>query len=244
MSFEQRLEAIRERMSRASERAGRALGEVTLVAVTKGHPVDAVHTAMRHGLTVFAENYVQELVAKAHAVAEGMPHSQGIQWRFIGHLQKNKARHVVPVVQVIETVDSLALAQELSKRAVASGRSLRVMLQVNIGREPQKGGCLPEQTEALLDQVRVLPAMDVTGLMAIPPVLPVSPSASPSGGAPTAGEYSRPYFAELRALRDRLGVRELSMGMSDDFEVAIEEGSTHVRIGTALFGPRALRNVR
>jgi pyridoxal phosphate enzyme (YggS family) len=202
-------------MAAACARAGRDPASVRLVAVGKTKPIELLREAQAAGQTIFGENYAQELREKADALP-------GAEWHFIGALQTNKARLVVGRAALVHTCDRLALAQELSKRARSAGLTQRVLLEVNVGREPQKAGVVPEDAAALLDQVRALPALACEGLMCIPP----------AGGDP------RGYFRSLRQLAERLGLRELSMGMTADYEAAIEEGATLVRVGTAIFGER------
>jgi PLP dependent protein len=210
------LARVRERIAAASSRARRDPASVRLVAVSKTKPVDLLRAAQAAGQTTFGENYAQELREKAEALP-------GVEWHFIGALQTNKAKMVVGRAALIHTCDRLALAQELSKRAKAAGVTQRVLLEVNVGREPQKAGALPEDVPALLEKLRALPSLTPEGLMCIPP----------AEGDP------RPHFRSLRQLAGGLALRELSMGMSADFEIAIEEGATLVRVGTAIFGERA-----
>ena len=229
----ERLAALRERIAAAARRAGRDPAEVTLVGVTKRVPAERVAEALRAGLDVLGENYVQEARAKDEALRALLgPAAPRPRWRLIGRLQRNKARDAVALFDAVETVDRADLALELDRRAAAAGRSLEVLLQVNLSREPQKGGAAEEELPALLAACAGLPQLRVAGLMTVP-------AAGPDP------EASRPAFARLRALAAELrdapggaGLRALSMGMSADFEVAIEEGATLVRIGTALFGPR------
>ena len=206
---------VRERIARACARAGRSPASVGLIAVSKTKPLPMLQEAMAAGQTVFGENYAQELREKAEALP-------GAQWHFIGALQTNKVKMIVGRVALVHTCDRLALAQELSKRAKAAGITQRALLEVNVGREPQKAGALPEQVPDLLAQVRELPALSCEGLMCIPP----------------AQRDPRPHFRALRELAARCALPELSMGMTADFEVAIEEGATLVRVGTAIFGER------
>ena len=213
------LDVVRERIERACARAGRSASEVTLVAVSKTHPAEAVREAYAAGQRVFGENYVQELSEKAAALAD----LEGLRWHFIGHLQRNKVKDVARVGALIETVDSERLAAEIDKRALAA--RVPVLLQVNVAGEAQKSGCTPDELDALVPSVRALAHLELIGLMTVPPL----------GEAP---EASRPHFARLRALARRHGLAELSMGMSADLEVAIEEGATLVRVGTAIFGKR------
>ena len=224
------LAALRARIAAAAERAGRRPEEVALIGVAKTHGAEAVAEAVAAGLQDVGENFAQEARDKIPAVAAALA-ARGLpqpRWHFVGQLQRNKARLVVPLFDVIHTVDRVVLAEELSRRAEAAGRRLEVLLQVNLDAEPQKGGAEPGALRALLEAARALPALAVRGLMAIP--------------APRAD--MGPAFARVRALRDDLArasggsLPVLSMGMSDDFEVAIAEGATCVRIGTALFGQR------
>jgi hypothetical protein len=217
------LNAVRERIAEACRRAGRPPDAVRLIAVSKGHPEAALAAAHGAGQRSFGESYVQELARKA----PGLAALAQLDLRFIGRLQRNKIKELLRVPQLcaVDCVDSLALAQALAERAQAGGRTLEVLLQVNLDREPQKAGVLPEALPALVEGVRALPALSLRGLMAIPR----------AGDNP---EQARPAFAALRALAERHGLSELSMGMSDDLDVAVEEGATMVRIGTAIFGPR------
>ncbi len=235
----QRLDAVRARVCAAVERVGRKPEEVVLVGVSKRKTARELAAALRAGLAHVGENYVQEAVAKipetlAILEGEGTPPPR---WHFIGQLQRNKARQAVRWFDVIETVDRERLGVELDRRAQALGRPLEVLLQVDLSGEPQKGGVAPEALPALLEASRAWSALRVTGLMGVP-----------AAGGP---EASRPAFSRLRALRDQLRdlpgaehLRELSMGMSADFEVAIEEGATIIRVGTAIFGPRDQGGVR
>jgi PLP dependent protein len=208
-------ETVEARIAAACERAGRARGEVRLVAVSKTFPASDVEHAIAAGMTDIGENKVQEARDKKPAVASGA------RWHLIGHLQSNKAKDAVRLFDVIQTVDSYELAEKLGRAAETAGKRQDVLLQVNVGRELQKSGAAPEETAALVKRIGGITALQVTGLMTIPPV----------GDA-------RPYFRELRAMRDDLGLTELSMGMTDDFEIAIEEGATIIRVGRAIFGSR------
>lgn len=212
-----KLAEVRARIARAAERARRDPAGVALVAVSKMHDASAVRAAYEAGQRLFGENYVQELDEKARAL-EALP---GIEWHFIGHLQRNKVKTVLRARPVVHTVDSTRLASELASRSDAR---TRVLLQVNVAREPQKSGALPEEVDALVAHVRALPALQLVGLMTIPPE-----------GEP---ETARPHFRALREMAERHGLSELSMGMSADLDVAIEEGATLVRVGTAIFGAR------
>jgi pyridoxal phosphate enzyme (YggS family) len=221
VSAARRLEEVRARIARAAERAKRDPASVRLLAVSKTQPASAVREAYDAGQRAFGENYVQELSEKSLALA-ALP---DLEWHFIGHLQRNKVKDVLraTAAPVIHTVDSTRLADELARRA--GDAKVRVLLQVNVAREPQKSGVLPEELPALLAHARTLPSLDVRGLMTIPP------DAEP--------EDARPHFRALRSLAEAHALPELSMGMSADLEVAIEEGATIVRVGTAIFGARA-----
>ncbi|WKZ32513.1 MAG: YggS family pyridoxal phosphate-dependent enzyme [Thermodesulfobacteriota bacterium] len=216
---------IYDRIRRAARKAGRDPGEITVVAVTKMVEAKKVKEAVSAGLRVFGENYVQEAQEKISKVKD-----KKIKWHFIGHLQKNKAKLAVELFDMIESVDSIELAKELEKRASAP---LDIMIEVNIAREKTKGGVSPDEAVKLARGVSGMANLRLKGLMAIPPFF-------------EDAEMSRPYFAMLRRLAERINkerfpgvfLKDLSMGMSSDFEVAIEEGATIVRIGTAIFGSR------
>jgi pyridoxal phosphate enzyme (YggS family) len=184
--------------------------------------VERVRLAIAAGVAALGENRVQEAKEKIEALGRPVP------WHLIGSLQTNKARDAVRLFDWVHSVDRLDLAQELSRRAHAAERTLNVLLQVNLGDEPQKGGVAVAELKSLHEVVAALPSLSVRGLMAIPP-------------ATEQPEQARPYFRRLRELRDELGLEHCSMGMSADYEVAIEEGATMVRVGTAIFGPRAPR---
>ena len=219
------LTKIRERIAAACARANRDSATVTLLAVTKTQPPEVVSDAARLGLTVFGENKVQEAKSK-------IPLCPGrLTWHMIGHLQSNKARDALGLFSMIHSIDSLALAEELNKRAEQASKTIPILLEVNIVGEASKFGYKPEQLLSDFERLNALPRLEVHGLMTLPPWT-------------TLPERVRPVFRKLRELKceceQRLGapLPQLSMGMSGDFEVAIEEGSTIVRIGTALFGER------
>jgi pyridoxal phosphate enzyme (YggS family) len=238
-----RLAALHARIGRAAARAGRSPDEITLVGISKLKSAAMVVEAVAAGLRYVGENYVQESVVKIPEIKEELA-KRGLavpRWHFIGRLQRNKARHVVEHFDVVETVDRLRLAEELDRRAGQAGRVLDVLLQVNVSGEAQKGGVDPDALPELLAASAGWRHLRTVGLMAIP--------------APAAdAEATRPAFAHLRTLRAALAdsaagaasggraagaaLRELSMGMSADFEVAIEEGATIIRVGTAVFGAR------
>ena len=210
---------VQEAVARACARAGRSPDDVLLIAVSKTMDVERVRLAIAAGVAALGENRVQEAKEKIEALGRPVP------WHLIGSLQSNKARDAARLFDWIHSVDRLELAQELSRRAE---RVLNILLQVNLGDEPQKGGVAPAELKRLHEVVAALPNLKVRGLMAIPP-------------ATEQPEQARPFFRQLRELREQLGLEHCSMGMSADFEVAIEEGATMVRVGTAIFGPRAPR---
>jgi pyridoxal phosphate enzyme (YggS family) len=219
------LSQVQQRIATACTRAGRDPGSVTLLAVTKGQPREVVSAAAHLGLTLFGENKVQEAKAK-------IPLCPGkIRWQMIGHLQSNKCRDAVELFEMIQSVDSLHLAEEINRRADQAAKTMPILLEVNVAGEAQKFGYHPEQLLAELAQINALPRLEVHGLMTLPPWT-------------SEAEKVRPFFRQLRELKARceqaLGapLPHLSMGMTGDFEVAIEEGATMVRIGTALFGAR------
>ena len=213
----ERLNAVRERIARAAERAHRDPQTILLLAVTKVFPATVIEEAYALGLREFGENYVQELEGKY-----GQVHNlEGVRFHLIGHLQSNKSGKAAELFDVVQTVDSAKLARRLS----GAGRSLEVMLEVKLAPEEAKSGAAPEELAELIAAVQALARLRLTGLMTMPPW-----SDDP--------EASRPYFRRLRELAQRHGLPQLSMGMSGDLEVAIEEGSTCVRVGTALFGKR------
>jgi PLP dependent protein len=225
VSFAENLDSIQQRIHAACERAGREPSSVTLLGVTKGQPPEAVNEAARLGLVFFGENKIQEAKAK-------IPLCPGkLRWHFIGHLQTNKCRDAVDLFGMIQSVDSLHLAQEISKRAEQASKAMPILLEVNLAGEASKFGYRPDKLEAELNQINALPRIEIHGLMTVPPW---SPNA----------ESVRPMFRRLRELKERaeqvIGapLPQVSMGMSGDFEVAIEEGATIVRVGTALFGAR------
>ena len=216
---------VEERIQAACKRSNRNRSEVLLVAVSKGHSPDTVRAAADLGHTLFGENKVQEAKAK-------IPLCPGrLHWHMIGHLQSNKCRDAVYFFEMIESVDSLAIAQEVSKAAQKWGKTMPILLEVNIAGEASKFGFKPDQVLAELEQINALPRIEIHGLMTMAPWTPEP-------------EKVRPVFQELRELKQRCEEKfgaplpHLSMGMSGDFEIGIEEGATIVRIGTALFGPR------
>lgn len=218
---------VRERIEKAARLTGRDPKEITILAATKSVDTKKIQEAVKAGITTFGENYVQEAVKK---IKDLQGSKKNVYWHFIGHLQKNKAKDAVKFFDTIETVDSIELAKELSKRAE---KKLCVLIQVNLSKEKTKGGVSEHEALGLVREIAKLENLSLKGLMTIPP-----PFENP--------EMSRPYFTELRRLAEKIRregipnviMKELSMGMSHDFEVAIEEGATIIRIGTAIFGER------
>jgi len=225
MDLSENLSAIQQRIAAACARAGRDPRTVTLIAVTKSQPPELVSEAARLGLTLFGENKVQEAKAK-------IPLCPGrLRWHMIGHLQTNKCRDAVELFEMIQSVDSLGLAQEINKRAEQAAKTMPILLEVNAAGEASKFGYRPQQLLAELSQINALPRLEIHGLMTMPPWTPDP-------------EKARSVFRQVRDLKGQceqvLGapLPHLSMGMTGDFEVALEEGATMVRIGTALFGAR------
>ena len=226
---------MRERIARAAQRAGRSPDEITLVAVSKGHPPEAVVEAYHLGVRDFGENRVEEAEPKIAAVremlaAEGL--GEDIRWHMIGHIQSRKARRAVAPYVLVHSVDRLKIARRLDHFAGEIGRTLPVLLEINVSGEPTKFGFSPEDVLEVAGEILALPHLQVQGLMTMAPFV-------------EDAEEVRPVFAALRRLRDELAQRypqadwrHLSMGMTNDFEVAVEEGATIVRIGTAIFGRR------
>jgi hypothetical protein len=212
------LRSVRERVAAACERAGRSPDEVTVVGVSKTFPATLVAEACRAGLSDIGENRVQEGAAKIPKV-EAL--GSRPRWHLVGHLQTNKVKTALGLFDIIHSVDSVRLAEFISRHA----ENLPVLLEVNVAGEASKFGLRPEEMGWALEQIARLPGLAVQGLMTVAPLV-------------DDPEEVRPVFRELRRLRDALGLRDLSMGMTDDFEVAIEEGATMVRIGRAIFGPR------
>lgn len=228
MNLETRIDEIRKRIEAAAVRSGRRAGDVKLVAVTKQVEPEVIARAAEYGIRAFGENYAQELRLKQEIVNRAV--SENVEWHFIGRLQRNKVKYLVGSVALIHSLDSISAAGEIDRRARADGMKMPVLVEVNTGGET-KGGVEPEALDAFLDELSEMPGLDVRGLMTMPPYF-------------DDPEDARPYFAKLRGLRDALsskypGLKELSMGMSGDFEAALEEGATIVRIGSAIFGSRA-----
>jgi len=231
MSIADNIDRIRERMVAAAQHAGRDANTITLMAVSKTFPVEAIREAYAAGIRVFGENRVQEFVGKMDSLRD----LGEARWHMIGHLQSNKAGKAAEVFHAVDSVDSLKLAEKLDDAAKSAGKKLAILIEVNVGGEAAKSGVGPETAEldSLLSAASRLEHLEIRGLMTIPPYTEDLQAA-------------RPYFRKLRELRDRIAARNwggvsmetLSMGMSHDFEIAIEEGSTCVRVGTAIFGTR------
>ena len=216
------VERIRQRIRAAATRAGRRPDEVTLVAVSKTVEPQRIAEGLSAGQTVFGESKIQEARAKVPLV------SQRAHWHLVGHLQTNKAREAVALFELIHSVDSVKLAVELNKWADRAGKTQAILLEVNTSGEASKFGVKPEDVGAVLSEINKLSRVEVRGLMTIAPFAEDL-------------EMARPFFRRLRELRDETNLRELSMGMTHDFEIAIEEGATLVRIGAAIFGERPVR---
>ncbi len=224
MNVSERYAAVVKRVADAAARAGRDAGEITIVVVAKTFPIDAIERALEAGATDIGENRAQELRDKARMLANR------VRWHFVGPLQTNKVRYVVGTAHLIHAVDRFGLAEAIGRRARAVGTDQQVLLEVNISGEASKHGIEPTAAVALAERVSAIDGVSVAGLMTIPPL-------------PRTSEDSRPYYRHLTSLRERVArvaptAKELSMGMTRDFEVAIEEGATLVRVGEAIFGPR------
>ena len=227
MDLKKRLENVEERIHQAALKCSRDPESIHLVAVTKTITVDSVRDAIEAGVTILGENYVQEARNKFNALG-----TYPVSWHFIGHLQSNKAKYAVRLFDLIHSVDTLKLAGELNKQAKKVNKVQDILIQINIGKEPSKFGSDIENAANLIEHIVLFENLSVKGFMAMPPFY-------------NNPEKTRPYFIALRNLRDQIqkafpdvGLNELSMGMTGDFEVAIEEGATLVRIGTAVFGER------
>jgi pyridoxal phosphate enzyme (YggS family) len=216
------LEKVQQAVERACRRSSRKPDDVSVIAVSKTVEIERIKLAIEAGVKSLGENRVQEARDKVAALGRPVP------WHLIGSLQTNKAKDAVQLFDCIQSVDRLDLAKEINRRAEAAGRTVDALVEVNLGEESKKGGARPDEVKALLEAIAALGRVRVRGLMAIPPA-----SADP--------EATRPHFRRLRELRDLAGLEHLSMGMSADYAVAVEEGATIVRVGTAIFGPRAPR---
>jgi PLP dependent protein len=227
-SIAENLERVREQITQAAAKAGRALNEIELVAVTKRHPAEKVREAVEAGHTLFGESRVQEARAKIPELPSNL------RWHFVGHLQKNKIRHALPLFELFHGVDSLALAQEMDRIAAEQGETPRVLLEVNVAGEGSKFGFRAETLRADIESLLALSRLSIVGLMCIPPLA-------------EEAEASRKFFVQLRELHNSVETEfdvklpHLSMGMTQDFWIAVEEGATLVRVGTAIFGERPKR---
>jgi pyridoxal phosphate enzyme (YggS family) len=225
-SIAENLERVRKQIAQAAAKSGRSVDDVDLVAISKTHAAEKVREAIEAGQALFGESRVQE----ARIKIPDLPSST--RWHFVGHLQKNKIRHSLPLFELIHSVDSLALAQDINRIAEEDGLHPRVLLEVNVAGEGSKFGFDPEKLRAELESLLALPRLSILGLMCIPPIA-------------DEAEASRKYFVALRELRDRVqtefhvDLAQLSMGMTQDYAVAVEEGATLVRVGTAIFGERS-----
>src|SRR6266705_599950 len=230
MDIAENLERAHEQIAQAAAKAGRAVDEIELVAITKTHDAEKVREAIEAGHTLFGESRVQEARVKIPELPSNL------RWHFVGHLQKNKIRHGLPLFELVHSVDSLTLAQEINRIAEEEGLHPRVLLEVNVAGEGSKFGFEPATLRAEMESLLALPRLSILGLMTIPPLA-------------EEAESSRKYFVQLRELRDRLqtefhvDLAQLSMGMTNDFPIAVEEGATLVRVGTAIFGERRSRKV-
>ena len=228
VSIAEKLERVREQITQAAAKAGRAINEIELVAITKTHPAEKVREAVEAGHTLFGESRVQEARAKIPELPSNL------RWHFVGHLQKNKIRHALPLFELFHGVDSLALAQEIDRIAAEEGAHPRVLLEVNVAGEGSKFGFKSKTLRAEIGSLLALPRLSIEGLMCIPPLA-------------EEAEASRKLFGQLRELRNSLEKEfdvkfpHLSMGMTQDFSIAVEEGATLVRVGTAIFGERPKR---
>jgi hypothetical protein len=225
-SIAENLERVRDQIAQAAAKSGRSTNDVELVAITKTHAAEKVHEAIQARQSLFGESRVQEARSKIPELPSA------IRWHFVGHLQKNKIRHALPLFEMIHSIDSLALAQEVNRIAEEEGMHPRVLVEANVAGEGSKFGFAPDKLREQMEELLALPRLSVLGLMTIPPL-----SEEP--------EASRKYFVQLRELRDRLqtefrvDLAQLSMGMTQDFPIAVEEGATLVRVGTAIFGERS-----
>ena len=225
-STAENLERVRAQIAQAAEKAGRSVDDIELVTISKTHDAAKVREAIEAGQTLFGESKVQEARVKIPELPSNL------RWHFVGHLQKNKIRHALPLFEMIHSVDSLALAKDINRIAEEDGLHPRVLLEVNVAGEGSKFGFQPDKLRAEIESLLALPRLSILGLMTIPPLA-------------EEAEGSRKYFVTLRELRDRVqtefhvDLTQLSMGMTQDFAVAVEEGATLVRVGTAIFGERS-----
>jgi PLP dependent protein len=229
VSIAENLERVREQIAQAAAKTGRDVKDIELVAITKTHSANKVREAIEAGHTLFGESRVQEARAKIPELRSN------IRWHFVGHLQKNKVRQALPLFEMIHSVDSLPLAEDINRVSQEEALHPRVLLEVNVAGEGSKFGFSPQKLRDQMEALLALPRLSILGLMTIPPLA-------------EEAEASRKYFIQLRELRDRLqtefrvDLAQLSMGMTQDFPIAVEEGATLVRVGTAIFGERRARN--
>ena len=225
-SIADNLEGVRAQIAQAAAKSGRSADDVELVAISKTHEAERVREAIEAGQSLFGESRVQEARVKIPELPSNL------RWHFVGHLQKNKIRHALPLFELIHSVDSLALAQDINRIAEEDGLHPRLLLEVNVAGEGSKFGFHPEKLRNEMEALLALPRLSIEGLMTIPPIA-------------EEAEASRKYFVDLRELRDALEkdfdlkLQQLSIGMTNDFAIAVEEGATLVRVGTAIFGERA-----
>jgi len=234
-SIKENLLGVMERIEKAARKVGRDPNEIKLVAVSKTVEAARIKEAIEAGVSILGENYVQEAQKKIEEVGrpactERFGEGRPVSWHFIGHLQSNKVKYAIRLFDMVHSLDSIPLAEELNRRAEQADRVIRVMIEVNLSKEATKFGTDEEVVVNLAKRIQNLKHLSLEGLMTMPPYF-------------DSPEMSRPYYIALRALKERMvkeGVpmKELSMGMSNDFEIAIEEGATYVRVGTAIFGPR------
>ncbi len=215
---------VMERIEEVARKVGRDPQEIKLVAVSKTVETDRIKEAIEAGITILGENYVQEAQKKIEEIG------QPVLWHFIGHLQSNKAKYAIRLFDMIHSLDSVSLAEELNRRAEQADRMMKVMIEVNLSKEATKFGADEERVLILAKRIQILNHLSLEGLMTMPAYF-------------DSAEMSRPYYVALRELKERMAkegipMKELSMGMSNDFEIAVEEGATYVRVGTAIFGPR------
>ena len=224
-SIAENLERVREQIANAAKKSGRSMDDVDLVAISKTHAAEKVREAIEAGQQLFGESRIQEARVKIPELPSNL------RWHFVGHLQKNKIRHALPLFELIHSVDSLALAEDINRLAEEVGLHPRVLIEVNVAGEGSKFGFTPEKLRAEMESLLAFPRLSILGLMCIPPIA-------------EEAEASRKYFVELRELRDRVqaefhvDLAQLSMGMTQDYAIAVEEGATLVRVGTAIFGER------
>jgi pyridoxal phosphate enzyme (YggS family) len=215
---------VMERIEKSARKGGRDPNEIKLVAVSKSVEATRIKEAIESGVTILGENYIQEAQKKIEAIG------RRVAWHFIGHLQSNKAKYAIRLFDMIHSLDCLPLAEELDRKAKQAGRIIKVMIEINLSQETTKFGAGKDKVRNLAEGVLHLSNLSLEGLMTMPPYF-------------DSPEMSRPYYIELRELketmiREGISLKELSMGMSNDFEIAIEEGATYIRVGTAIFGPR------